>query len=78
MANPHTIFLAPSNSTVQIINDFVAQILFAKYPTIAKVINAFKSPMKMYKGMTVIITENRYKFYSTYFLMTLLDTKLIS
>ena len=64
MANSHTLFLAPSNSTVQAINDFVTHI--EKHAIIAKVINAFKSPVNIYKDMTVIITKNRYNFF-TYF-----------
>ena len=66
MANPQTLFLTPSNSTVETINNYVTTILFETHPPIAEIINAFKSPMKIYKNMTVIITENRYKFLTNF------------
>ena len=66
MANPQTLFLAPSNSTVETINNYVINILFERHQPIAEIINAFKSSMKIYKNMTVIITENRYNFLTNF------------
>ena len=66
MANPQTLFLAPSNSTVEAINNYVTNILFKRHTPIAEIINAFKSSMKIYKDMTVIITENRYNFLTNF------------
>ena len=65
-AKPHTLFLAPSNSTVETINKYVTEILFEKHPPIAEVINSFRVPMKIYRHMTVIIMENRYNFLSNF------------
>ena len=65
-ANPHTLFLAPSNSTIETISKYVTEILFEKHPPIAEVINSFRVPMKIYRHMTVIITENRYSFLSDF------------
>ena len=66
MANPQTLFLVPSNSTVETINNYVINILFERHQPIAEIINAFKSSMKIYKNMTVIITENRYNFLTNF------------
>ena len=60
MASPHTIFLAPTNATVQKINQYVIEPLFEKEPVIRYIINGFQTPMSIYKNMTVIVTENRY------------------
>ena len=66
VTNPHTLFLAPSNSTVDTINKYVTEVLFENHTPIAEVINSLKVPMKLYKHMTVIIVENRYNAISTY------------
>ena len=66
MANPQTLFLVPSNSTVETINNYVINILFERHQPIAEIINAFKSSMKIYKNMIVIITENRYNFLTNF------------
>ena len=59
-ANPHTLFLAPSNSTVAKLNQQIIEILFANHVQIAQVMNGIHEPMDIYRNMTVIITENRY------------------
>ena len=85
-ANPHTLFLAPSNSTIETIKKYVTEILFEKHPPIAEVINSFREPMKIYRHMTVIIMENRYnlsnficfKICYWYFLHTYRYTNIFS
>ena len=52
-AKPHTLFLAPSNSTIETINRVPMK-------------KPFRVPMKIYRHMTVIITENRYNFLSNF------------
>ena len=64
--NPHTLFLAPSNSTVETINKYVTEVLFQKHLPLAEIMNSFKVPMKIYRHMTVIITENRYNCFSNF------------
>ena len=64
-ANPSTTFLAATNATVEEINKTVVQVLFANERPLCYVINGLQSPMAIYKHMTVIITENRYFFYSS-------------
>ena len=66
MANPQTLFLAPSNSTLETINNYVTNILFERHASIAEVIKALKSPVKIYKDMTVIITGNRNNFFTNF------------
>ena len=61
-ANPDTTFLAPTNATVEQINKYVVNVLFANERPLCYVVNGFQSPMAMYKNMTVIITENSYYF----------------
>ena len=60
LANPHTLFLAPSNSPVAKLNQHVIEILFTNHVRIGQVINGIHEPMDIYKYRTVIITENRY------------------
>ena len=72
-ANSHTLLLAPFNSTVETINKYVTEILFEKHPPIAEVVNSFRIPMKIYRHMTVIITENRYTFLSNFICFTFLS-----
>ena len=60
LANPHTLFLTPSNSTVEKINEYVINTLFGNQNVMRYVINGLHVPMPIYKNMTVIITENRY------------------
>ena len=60
LANPHTLFLAPTNRTVEQINQHVIDILFAKYKVLRYVTNGLHSTMPIYENVTVIITENRY------------------
>ena len=60
LANPHTLFLTPTNSTVEKINEYVINTLFGNQNVMRYVINGLHVPMPIYKNMTVIITENRY------------------
>ena len=60
LANPHTLFLTPTNSTVEKINEYVINTLFGNQNVMRYVINGLDVPMPIYKNMTVIITENRY------------------
>ena len=60
LANPHTLFLTPTNSTVEKINEYVINTLFQNQNVMRYVINGLHLPMPIYKNMTVIITENRY------------------
>ena len=66
VTNPHTLFLVPSNTTVDTINKYVTEVLFENHSPIAEVINSLKVPMKLYKHMTVITVENSYNGISTY------------
>ena len=63
-ANPHTLFLAPTNATVERINEFLFNNLFGNENVMLYVINGLHTPMAIYKNMTVIITENRYFLFS--------------
>ena len=60
LANPHTLFLTPTNSTVEKINEYVINTLFGNQNVMRYVINGLHVPMPIYKNMTAIITENRY------------------
>ena len=60
VANPHTIFLAPVNATVQKINQYVIEPLFKKEPVLRYNINGLQTPMLIYKNMTVIVMEISY------------------
>ena len=60
IANPHTIFLAPTSGTLETINQYVIETLFEKEPVLHYIINGLKRPMPVYKNMTVIVMENRY------------------
>ena len=66
LANSQTLFLAPSNSTIEAINKYVTEVLLEKHSPIVELINGFSVPMKIYKHMTVIIMENRYNFFSKF------------
>ena len=58
--NPNTIFLAPTNATVDIINNHVLDVLLESHIPLTVVTNGLQSQMPVYRNMTVIITENRY------------------
>ena len=58
-ANSNTLFLAPTNTTVNVIKQHVIDTLFEKETHIGEVANALMLPMKIYKNMTVAIAENR-------------------
>ena len=63
LANPHTLFLTATNSTVEKkINEYVINTLFGSENVMQYVINGLHIPMPIYKNMTAIITENRYYF----------------
>ena len=62
-ANPNPLFLVPTNTTVNHINQHVIGTLFEKERPIGEVTNALMLPMKIYKNITFIITENRYIFF---------------
>ena len=57
--NPNTVFLTSSNKTANIINQMVLEILFSNQPVLGDVLDGNKQPMKLYKNMTVVVTENR-------------------
>ena len=58
--NPNTIFLAPTNATVDITNNHVLHVLFESDTPLTAVTNGLQSQMPVYRNMTVIIMENRY------------------
>ena len=58
--NPSTILLAPTNATVDIINNHVLDVLLESHIPLTVVTNGLQSQMPLYRNMTVIITENRY------------------
>ena len=66
LANTHTLFLAPSNSTVAIINQRVIEILFANHTRIAQVIHGVHVSMDIYRNMIVVITEKSYFFFFSF------------
>ena len=60
LVNPHTLFLTPTNNTVEKINEYVINTLFGNQNGMWYLINGLHVPMPICKNMTVIITENRY------------------
>ena len=62
LANPQTLFLAPSNSTLETKIKFVTKILSEQHSQIA-IINGYRVALKIYQHMAVIITENKYIFF---------------
>ena len=60
IANPNTIFLASTNSTVNTVNDLIIDVLFSNHAPLITIINGLQQQMAIYRNMTVIITENRY------------------
>ena len=73
-ANPHTTFLAPTNSTVDIINNFVINVLFRDQRPLMIITNGLQNQMPIYRNMTVVITENRY-FLCTFYFFTVIIHK---
>ena len=65
--NPHTVFLAPTNSTVDIINNFAINILFRDQRPLMIIMNGLQNHMPIHRNMTVVITENRYSLSTFYF-----------
>ena len=71
-ANPHTIFLAPTNSTVDIINNFVINVLFRDQRPLMIITNGLQNHMPIHRNMTVVITENRYSLSTFYFVTVII------
>ena len=71
-ANPHTIFLAPTNSTVDIINNFVINVLFRDQRPLMIITNGLQNHMLIHRNMTVVITENRYSLSTFYFVTVII------
>ena len=59
MNNPHTIFLAPPNATIDIINAFIVEVLFSNQTPLAIIVNSQQKDMLIYRNMSVVITKNR-------------------
>ena len=57
--NPFTTFLAPTNATVNTINQYVVEVLFGNQTPLMTVINGQQISMPIYQNMTLVITENR-------------------
>ena len=64
LTNLHTIFLAPTNSTVDIINNFVINLLFRDQTPFMVITNGLQNQMPIHRNMTVVITENRYSIFT--------------
>ena len=62
--NPHTTFLAPTNSTVDKINNFVINTLFRDHLPLMVITNGLQNQMPIHKNMTAVITENRYSIFT--------------
>ena len=71
-ANPHTIFLAPTNSNVDIINNFVINVLFRDQRPLMIITNGLQNHMPIHRNMTVVITENRYSLSTFYFVTVII------
>ena len=63
LTNLHTTFLAPTNSTVDKINNFVIDTLFRDNLPLMVVTNGLQNQMPIHKNMAVVITENRYSIF---------------
>ena len=63
ITNPHTIFVAPTNSTVDKIINFVINTLFRDNLPLMVVTNGLQNQMPIHKNMAVVITENRYSIF---------------
>lgn len=59
MNNPHTIFLAPANATIDIINAFIVEVLFSNQTPLTIIVNSQQKDMLIYRNMSVVITKNR-------------------
>ena len=64
LTNLHTIFLVPTNSTVDIINNFVINLLFRHQTPFMVITNGLQNQMPIHRNMTVVITENRYSIFT--------------
>ena len=51
LANPHTLFLAPTNATVEKIHEYVINTLFTKGDVIRYIVNGHHIPMPIYKNI---------------------------
>ena len=52
IANPNTIFLAPTNSTVNNVNNFVIDVLFSNHTPLMTITNGLQRPMMVYRNMS--------------------------
>ena len=59
IANANTIFLAPTNSTVNHVSNFVIDVLFNNHAPLMTIINGLQHQMMTQRNKTVIITESR-------------------
>ena len=64
LTNLHTIFLAPTNSTVDIINNLVINLLFRDQTPFMVITNGLQNQMPIHRNMGVVITENRYSIFT--------------
>ena len=64
--NPNTVFLTNSNKTADVINQMVLEILFSNQPLLGGVLDGNKQPIKLYKNMTVVVTQKIGKKFSCF------------
>ena len=76
IANPNTTFLAPRNSTVNTVNNFVIDVLFSNQTPLMTITNGLQDPMMVYRNMTVIITENRLAIFYLILLQLIVITTI--
>ena len=75
LTNPHTVFLAPTNSTVNIIKNIVIDVLFGNQMPLMTKTNGLQHQMTVYRNVTVITWENRYViFYPILLLLIMITT----
>ena len=67
LANPHTLFLAPTNATVERINEFVFNNLFGNENVMLYVINGLHTPVAIYKNMTYYYGKQVFPIFTLYF-----------
>ena len=72
LMNPHTIFLPPANSTVDIIYNFVIDVLFRDHRPLMIITNALQNQMPIYRK-----TENRYSIFISSMLLQSLMISII-
>ena len=72
LPNPHKIFLAPTNSTVHMINNFVINVLFRDQTPLMVITNGLQNQMPIHRNTTVVITENRYSIFTFCFVTVII------